>query len=40
MLNYISNQKDKKDGDGAPTTVEVDQETFYKIRRAADKKRR
>jgi hypothetical protein len=39
MLNYISNHKDKKD-DIVPSAVEVDQETFYKIKKAAERKRR
>ena len=40
MLNYISNQKDRREGELVPTAVEVDQETFYKIKKAAEKRRK
>lgn len=40
MLNYITNKNVKRDHSNIPNMVETDQETFYNLKKAADKKRK
>lgn len=40
MLNYIASKSVKKDTSCVPNQIETDQETFYNVKKAADKKRK
>lgn len=40
MLNYIASKNVKRDNSNIPNTVETDQETFYNVKKAAEKKRK